>query len=311
MDTNLKIKKITDGAIITALYAVLFLASRFISGLLEGYLYVLIPIPLIVYGYKYDLIGTITTAVAVLVVSFLTITQPISVLFYVLPGLIGGIIIPLVMKSKKGMLVEIGISSLVSLVVNVLASVLFGYLFNYDVIEDTLLFVEQIVLMLKDFGIDNFSVTLLKSLMVSVLPSVFIITALVEGFVIYLFSHLLLIRLKLESKFEFRSILSIENCPKFIGITYIFVAFLMILSIFNIQFADDNMFVIYSIILNLGSVFSVLMILQGIIYVARFSKVKNARWVYILAVISVFFCPIIIIVIGVIQNIFHISRNLY
>lgn len=311
MDTNLKIKKITDGAIITALYAVLFLASRFIGGLLEGYLYFLIPIPLIVYGYKYDLIGALTTAIAILVVSFLVIPQPISVLFYVLPGLIGGTIIPLAMKSKKGIFVEIGISSLISLVVNILASVIFGYLFNYDIIEDTLLFVDQIVVMLGDLGINNFSVTLLESLMVSILPSVFVITALIEGFVIYILSHMLLIRLKLESKFEFRSLLLIENCPTPIGVAYIFVAMLMILSIFNIQSADDTMFIIYSIILNLGAVFSLLMILQGIVYVARYSKVKNARWVYILAVISVIFFPFIVIAIGVIQNIFHISRKLY
>ena len=311
MDTNLKIKKITDGAIITALYAVLFLASRFIGGLLEGYLYFLIPIPLIVYGYKYDLIGAITTSVAILVVSFLVIPQPISVLFYVLPGLIGGTIIPLIMKSKKGIFVEIGISSLISLVVNVLASVIFGYLFNYDIIEDTLLFVEQIVSMLNDIGLNNFSVTLLESLMVSILPSVLIITSLVEGFVIYLLSHMLLIRLKLESKFEFRSLLSIENCPTPVGIAYVFVAILMILSVFSIQYVDDTMFIICSIIMNIGAVYSLVMILQGIVYIARYSRLKNARWVYILAVISLFFCPFIVIIIGVIQNIFHISRKLY
>ena len=191
MNTNAKIRKITDGAIITALYAVMFLASKFIGGLLEGYLYFIIPIPLIVYGYKYDLVGFITTSIATLAVSFLTIPQPISVLFYVLPGLIGGIVMPLVMKSKKGILLEIGISSLVSLVVNLLASVLFGYLFNYDIIEDTFLFVDEIVVMMEEFGINYFSVTLLKSLMVSFLPSVFVITALVEGLVVYLLSHLL------------------------------------------------------------------------------------------------------------------------
>ena len=310
MNTNAKIRKITDGAIITALYAVMFLASKFIGGLLEGYLYFIIPIPLIVYGYKYDLVGSITTSIATLAVSFLTIPQPISVLFYVLPGLIGGIVMPLVMKSKRGILLEIGISSLVSLVVNLLASVLFGYLFNYDIIEDTFLFVDEIVVMMEEFGINYFSITLLKSLMVSFLPSVFVITALVEGLVVYLLSHLLLIRLKLESKFELKSFFAIENCPPIIGIIYIFTTILMFISILNISNSDNNMFIVYSIVLNLGVIFSLLMLIQGILYVAKYSKLKNARWVYIIAIISVIFCPYIMVIIGVIQNIFHISQRL-
>ena len=92
---------------------------------------------------------------------------------------------------------------------------------------------------------------------------------------------------------------------------YVFVAILMILSVFSIQYVDDTMFIICSIIMNIGAVFSLLMILQGIVYVARYSRLKNARWVYILAIISLFFCPFIVIIIGVIQNIFHISRKLY
>ena len=87
MELNAGIRKITDGAIVAAIYAVVFLLSRFIGGLLESYLYFLIPIPLIIYGYKYDLIGTVTTAIATFIISFLTIANPLSPLFYVLPGL--------------------------------------------------------------------------------------------------------------------------------------------------------------------------------------------------------------------------------
>ena len=49
------LRYITDGALIVAIYAIFLLVCRFFSNGLEESVYFILPIPLIVYGSKYNL----------------------------------------------------------------------------------------------------------------------------------------------------------------------------------------------------------------------------------------------------------------
>ena len=57
MGDTKRVRQITDGAIITALYCVLFVISRFTGGGLEYNLFFVLPLPLALYAYKYDYIS--------------------------------------------------------------------------------------------------------------------------------------------------------------------------------------------------------------------------------------------------------------
>ena len=78
---------------------------------------------------------------------------------------------------------------------------IFRYLFDYDIVDDTLLIVNEIMNLFEMIGLDSMSFLVVKSIMVSIIPSILIITALIEGCAIYMLSHLLLIRLNLQPKF--------------------------------------------------------------------------------------------------------------
>ena len=68
-----RVKVITDGAIIVAIYLVVLIFSRFFGGILEEFIYFLLPIPLCIYGYKYSIKETIIVGFSTIVASFILI----------------------------------------------------------------------------------------------------------------------------------------------------------------------------------------------------------------------------------------------
>ena len=104
-------------------------------------------------------------------------------------------------------------------------------------------------------------------------------------------------------------IISLEFMPKIIGYIYILVFGLMIFSFFEIT-KENNLFILYSIIANIGVIYSFFMIYQGIYFLAKYAKIKRKYCLYVLGIISIFIFPIIMIVLGTLQNILHLSMKI-
>ena len=64
-----KIRQITDGSIIVAIYGMIFLISRFTGGQVEYSFSFLLPLPLAIYAYKYDFRKSLIPYVATVIVS--------------------------------------------------------------------------------------------------------------------------------------------------------------------------------------------------------------------------------------------------
>ena len=103
---NKQIKHITDGSIIVAIYLSLVLISKLFGGLLEQYLYFVVPIPLAIYGHKYNFKKSCVVAVATTIISFILIS-PFTALLYVMPYLIIGLVLPLIIKKQLNYIIEI------------------------------------------------------------------------------------------------------------------------------------------------------------------------------------------------------------
>ena len=67
------LRYITDGALIVAIYAIFLLVCRFFSNGLEESVYFILPIPLIIYGSKYNLKDSLIVLLATIGLSFLLI----------------------------------------------------------------------------------------------------------------------------------------------------------------------------------------------------------------------------------------------
>lgn len=297
------IRYITDGALIVAIYAIFLLVCRFFSNGLEESVYFILPIPLIIYGSKYNLKDSLIVLLATIGLSFLLI-NPFNALFYILPTCILGVVYPLLEKRRLPISLQVLIVTLFYFLINLFTMVIFAHLLNYDIVEDCKSLVESFA---KLFS--NLNVSYLEALMISIIPSTIIITSILDGILLIVLSKVLLYKLKLTTNIFFLN-LTFENFPRIVGFIYIIVFVLMMFSTKYIPL-KDNLYIFWSIILNIGIVFSFLMIYQGLFLVGKYCKVRNKKWLYILTVISVFIFPFISIFLGLIQNIFHLSNKIF
>lgn len=300
---NKQIRQITDGSIIVAVYLSLFLVSKLFGGLLEQFLYFIIPIPLSIYGYKYDFKKSIIVSISTLLISFILIS-PFTTLLYVMPCLIIGLILPIIIKKQLNNGIEVLILGLSFLMVSLLTSVFFGFVFNYNIVDDTKALAEII---LSFFN--SIPSAYLEAILISVIPSMIILTSFLEGVLLSIVIRILLYRLKMIDKINFLNGFSFAKTPKFIGYLYIAVFVLGIFSIINIPLKDD-LFIIYSIILNIFFVFTFYICYQGLFVVAKYSKLHNKRWIYYISVFSLFIFPFVVITLGFLESILHISKKI-
>lgn len=303
-----EIKLITDGAIIVAIYAVFLLCSRFFSGFLEEFLYFIIPLPLTIYGYKYHFKNSIIVSIATSLLSFIVI-NPLSTIFYVIPTLVIGIIYPELLKRNSKTLVEFIFLIASFLIISLLTMVFFGYLFNYDIIEDTKVLAEQIINLFTLLGIKEERLVFIRSLVISLIPCIILLTSIMESVLLMIISKIMLYKMNLKNSISLKIRFSMSFMPQIIG--YIYIIFFILMSFAFTQIPlENNLYILYSIIANIGIVFSFLMIYQGLFFLLEYSKIKHNKVYYILGIICVFIFPILVIFIGLLQNIFHLTLRL-
>lgn len=298
-----KIRVITDGSIIVAFYALFLLCSRLL-GIMEDFLYFMIPIPLSIYAYKYQLKNSLLVAISTVLISFIII-NPLSALFYVLPTVLVGLIYPEMLKRKIKFRYVIIFLTFIFLLISTLTMVVFGYLFNYDIVEDTKLLAESILSLFSFLGLNS---QYFKAILIALIPSILILTSIMEAILLDFIVKIVLKRLKLNTdlySYQF----SIDFLPSIIGYIYIIVFILMIFSIWQIPLNTD-LFYLYSIILNIGIIFSFFMIYQGLYFLFHYAKMKKKSFICFLGIISVIIFPLGIIVIGFLQNILHLTLKL-
>lgn len=188
-------------------------------------------------------------------------------------------------------------------------SVFFAYLFNYDLVQDTISFANEFINLFVKMGIEENKLIYLKSIFVSLIPCILLLSSILEAIFLSIVTKLILYKLKLSDNFSMKFIISLEFMPKIIGYIYILVFGLMIFSFFEIT-KENNLFILYSIIANIGVIYSFFMIYQGIYFLAKYAKIKRKYCLYVLGIISIFIFPIIMIVLGTLQNILHLSMKI-
>lgn len=301
MKTN-NVRKITDGSIIIAIYLIFLLCNKMIGGLIEQSLFFLIPLPLCIYGYKYSLKENLITSFAVIIASFIII-DPFSTLMYVLPCIIIGLIYPLILKRKIKYLLEITLITIFFLISELLTSVIFGYIFNYDIIEDT----KTLITIISNL----FPITttaFLESIIISLIPLTLFLISVLEAILLSLLLRMILIHLKYIPK-SFKLFISTETLPKSIGFIYLLMIPLMIVSLQQIPY-KNSLFILYSIILNIGIVYSFFIIYQGMYLISKYSFFVKKRYIFFISILILLFCPIIILIIGILQSTLSLSHKI-
>ena len=307
-----KVRYITDAAMVTALMGVLLLISNLTGGAIVSGLTFILPVPIAIYGLKYDWKKAIIPAVATILIGILI--NMLVGLLYVLPSAIVAVIYSFVLKWKTPKLsLKMGVMFLGSLLVNVLTTVIFSKaLFGYTIIEDTTALANEMVTMLsKIITISDWMSKTLTMLLVSVIPATIVVTSIIEAILTYFIISLVsekLLKIQLGA-----FVLSLNIAvPKLV--TYIVFPISIISLFFINSIVEYETFGFVQVIVTIGlNIFVILMLaylMEALVLCSLYFSKINKRYLLILPLIGMFIFPIALVVLGFLDSIFNYRYRL-
>lgn len=307
-----KVRYITDAAMVTAIMGVLLLISNLTGGTIVSGLTFILPVPITIYGLKYDWKKAIIPAVATILIGILI--NMLVGLLYVLPSALVAVIYSFVLKWKTPKLsLKIGVMFLGSLLVNVLTTVIFSKaLFGYTIIEDTTAVANEMVTMLsKIIAISDWMSKALTMLLVSVIPATIVVTSIIEAILTYFVISLVsekLLKIQLGA-----FVLSLNIAvPKLV--TYIVFPISLISLFFINSIVEYETFGFVQVIVTIGlNIFVILMLaylIEALVLCSLYFSKINKRYLLILPLIGMFVFPIALIILGFLDSIFNYRYRL-
>ena len=307
-----KVRYITDAAMVTAIMGVLLLISNLTGGTIVSGLTFILPVPITIYGLKYDWKKAIIPAVATVLIGILI--NMLVGLLYVLPSVLVAVIYSFVLKWQTPKLsLKIGVMFLGSLLVNVLTTIIFSKaLFGYTIIEDTTALANEMVTMLsKIIAISDWMSKALTMLLVSVIPATIVVTSIIEAILTYFVISLVsekLLKIQLGA-----FVLSLNIAvPKLA--TYIIFPLALISLFFINSIVEYDTFGFVQVIVTIGlNIFVILMLaylIEALVLCSLYFSKINKRYLLILPLIGMFVFPIALIVLGFLDSIFNYRYRL-
>lgn len=307
-----KVRYITDAAMVTAIMGVLLLISNLTGGAIVSGLTFILPVPITIYGLKYDWKKAIIPAVATILIGILI--NMLVGLLYVLPSALVAVIYSFVLKWQTPKLsLKIGVMFLGSLIVNVLTTIIFSKaLFGYTIIEDTTALANEMVTMLsKIIAISDWMSKALTMLLVSVIPATIVVTSIIEAILTYFVISLVsekLLKIQLGA-----FVLSLNIAvPKLA--TYIIFPLSLISLFFINSIVEYETFGFVQVIVTIGlNIFVILMLaylIEALVLCSLYFSKINKRYLLFLPLIGMFVFPIALIVLGFLDSIFNYRYRL-
>lgn len=304
--------KLTEGAILLAIFAVLLLITLYIPGLgLIANFFV--ALPFLFFGAKHDVKSTAVFTVAGVLLSMILgsfLAIPIA-LAYGTTGAVMGYMIR-VGKSRFASFMAGSVVFLINLVLQyALSVVLFKINFIDELMETFRLSIDQSIKMLEQFGqtpdekmIQQFEA--MVDLMETLVPSMFVMASFLLVFIIQLASFPLLKRfgIKVPQWRPFREL----SLPKSILWYY------LLTMIIGILLQPEQGTYWYWVITNLSFILQMLMVLQGLSFIFYITHAKGyPKAVPIVALVLVFLLPFVLYIVrilGIIDLGFDLRKRL-
>ncbi len=285
---NNQVRKLTEGAMMCALFGLVLLINRQFAQVLEMFFVFLLPLPMVVYTVKYGFKSGFVCAFSICFLSFMIspFTSMVYSIMAVLIGLVYGALV--VRKSSSGLL--ICVTMILTIVLEVLCMIVFAGMFGYDLASDASLMQDAFLTaneMLVSYGISVQIPDLSFFVMIAVVS--IILTGAMEGFLVHLFAGLLLKRLKIETKLF--SPLSMWNVPKWVG----YAGALCYIAMQMIQYASVSQ-TVQLCVMAVGIMGTLVLVLFGYIACLVFAMVKYKKNITLwLILLFVFIWPVMVV----------------
>lgn len=307
-----QIRQITDGSIVVAIYGLIFLLSRFMGGQLEYSVGFLMPLPLAIYAFKYDLKTSVIPFVAALVVSLLLSVNPLNVLVFNLPYLfIGSLLGGILIKKEIKPIYSILIIALITAVTEVLGTIVLSKLLG---IENILVDIQNIVFKIEEvFGVNSGAFGIIQALLEGMIPSIIVIISLMNSLVTYLIFILLASRI-FKCKFNNKviEIFSLNNMiPRWMSIIYILVVILSTVSLFLFDKSEGVLRVIFIVLINMSLIVGAIYLYFGIRVSSLYIRYLNKKWLVLIEFLLVLLVSPFFVILGLLDNFFSLQTKIF
>lgn len=306
-----KINYLTDAAMIVAFMAVLLLISNLTAGAIVSTFTFLLPIPVTIYGLKYNWKLSIIPAISSIIVGL--IINWLVGLLYVLPSCLLAILYSLMLKTNKKIQVKIFVMISGAIIINILTTVLFSkVLFGYTIVEDTLAIVDTLLKSLKlIMTIPEWLEKTTRALLVSIIPATIVIMSYMEAVITY-FVISLISKIILKTNMDGLSLVFSITVPRLV--TYILLPISLVSLGFIDKIVNYESFgvvqVFVSIGINILVILILLYILEAIVLLSMFFTKIRKPYLNFVTFLLLIFVPFVLAICGLIDSLFDLKYKI-
>ena len=298
---NKNIRKLTEGAAITALIGAFLFIDRQFVGTIELLFFWILPLPILIYSSKYGIKKALLVVSALFIVSLMVSTPDkiILTLGNCLLGLIygGGV------YHKINRKLTLALTTLGFVLFLYCTMFLFASFFGYDIIVERQMLSE----LLQQIGLfNNFSLSRVQSLVIVITIIIPLIIALLQTIVTHLLAVILLKKFKIDD-YEIPNILELR-LSRVKGIWLLIIYGLMVLYfIFERNFNLPVIIFQISIVIQLFCM--AILMFYGVICILVLGSSKNKVTTILLAILAIII-PYIALVFGAVDSIVNLRGRL-
>lgn len=289
-------RKITEGAMLSAIIGVVLFLDRQTAGMFNYALYWIIPTPMIIYIAKYNIKDAMMPMTTIAVLA-LIIGTPVSVYYVIMANLIATWYGFSLKKQKENHILLLQ-SCIISILSSFITMFLFASLFGYDLSEEIVLMKETLTSMTHLFP-NDYNMESLFALLPAVTISTVVLNGVMEGILIHLITTVVLVRLKFPVK-PMKSLfqLKLSKTTGLVGVISLFLCLLGSQTLQNVSLA--NMCVFGYLL------FSFLFLANGYLSILTILAYYNKRKYMLLAVLLFPF----LLILGILDSILNVREML-
>lgn len=301
------VRRITDGAVMAALMGLLMVLDGQSGMLIDGILFWVLPIPIIVYTVKYDVSSGFMVATAITIMAFILTLPHIAILigFSNLIGIVYGIGVKKNLKKSW----VLGLTFITTFIYYLISLVIFAGFFGYNAAAELESLTKMIRSLTETFGsngLDPIKTLMIVNPFFKMLMTfpLFIpaMIAVLQTIITNMISSIILKRLNL-AEVKITPVLSIRIDKKW-GLAALII--LIATYVYNISMSSD----FDNVIILLQFIAQLLFIVMGIILCMTYVALKRIPLLSILISLLVIVMPLLIMVIGIIDVFTDVRINI-
>lgn len=301
------VRRITDGAVMAALMGLLMVLDGQSGMLIDGILFWVLPIPIIVYTVKYDVSSGFMVATAITIMAFILTLPHIAILigFSNLIGIVHGIGVKKDLKKSW----VLGLTFITTFIYYLISLVIFAGFFGYNAAAELESLTKMIRSLTETFGsngLDPIKTLMIVNPFFKMLMTfpLFIpaMIAVLQTIITNMISSIILKRLNL-AEVKITPVLSLRIDKKR-GLAALII--LIATYVYNISMSSD----FDNVIILLQFIAQLLFIVMGIILCMTYVALKRIPLLSILISLLVIVMPLLIMVIGIIDVFTDVRINI-